>query len=184
MKDSELLWEGKSKKCHFSVDDFWGIILALWTLGMQVYIFMDWRGGIEEYIISFVLMIIIFYEGIGKFIIRIYYVKRVCYKLYADKLVIDLKIKNKNYLREFYVEDISSVAMKKYKTGLGSIHFGDAETKYWDRWKGQYKGSKDNIVVTTIGLLRKRDKWNSGIIYNIEQVEKVYALLGTLRQNY
>ena len=94
-----------------------------------------------------------------------------------------LKIGNMNYLREFYIKDITSVVVKKYKNELGSIHFGDAETKYWNQWKGEYKGFKQNIVVTTIGLLRKKDKWNSGIIYSIEQVDKVYNMLELLRQN-
>lgn len=183
MQKSDLLWEGKSQKCHFFVDDFWGIVLALCAVGMQLYIVKEWKGESVEYLMCLFLALIICYESIGKFIIRFYYVKNVYYKLHLDKLVIGIKIGNSKYLREFYIKDITSVVVKKYKNGLGSIHFGDAETKYWDKWDGQYKGFKQNIVVTNIGLWRKKDKWNSGIIYSIEQVDKVYNMLEVLRQN-
>ena len=185
MNNAELLWQGKSQKCHFHIGDFAGIVIALIALVMQLKIFAEWCGKTEEYFMCIFLLSIIFYESLGKFILRVYYVKKVRYELYEDKLIIKLKVAGWDYVREFFIKDISAVKIKKYKKGLGSIHFGDAETMYWRRRflrPAQYEGLRDDIdiSVTTSGLFRPKNKWNSGIIYSVEQVEKIYRLLDEL----
>lgn len=181
MEHSELLWQGKSKKSYFHIHDFWGIVVGLCALGLGLFIFKEWSGKIEGYVIGSYHMFIAFHEILGKFIIRNYYVKHVHYELYSDRLVIKLKVFGWNYIREFNIKDISPIYLKKYKTGLGSIHFGETEVVGLRTMSGQLNVIEENIRVSTHGLLFPKNKWNSGIIYSIDQAEKVYGLLAILR---
>lgn len=177
MNCSDLIWEGKSQKCHFFVNDIGGILVSGVSAVCLAVVLETWRGTIMEYLILLFLLAIIFHEMIGKFLIRLYYSKFARYKIYDERIVIILEIGKFKYIREFLLEDISSIKVIEYKAGIGSIHFGDAETKYWDAWLGKYEGITGTASVTTIGLLRKNNKWHSGILYSIEDVWKVYKII-------
>lgn len=109
MNDLELLWQGKSKKAHFHIHDFWGIVIGLCALGLGMFIFKEWSGKIGGYVFGSCQLIIAFHEILGKFIIRSYYVKYVHYEVYSDRLVIKLKVFAWNYIREFNIKDISPI---------------------------------------------------------------------------
>lgn len=183
MRDSNILWEGKSQKCHFFKEDLAGILIAVFSFECLGILIENWNDKISDRVMVIYLLFVLFYELLGKFLFRFYYSRHTEYRIYDDKVSIIVEIMKKKYIREFLIKDISSIKMIKYNSGIGSIHFGDAETKYWDGWNGKYNGMTGTASVTTIGLLRKNDKWHSGILYSIKDVECVYRLLLNLLGN-
>lgn len=177
MQDSILLWEGKSQKCHFLKEDISGIIIAIFG-SYLLYICMENKTEmLVDFLVVMFLLVVIFYELLGKFVIRYIYSCFTNYEIYEDKIIIKVQILRLKYIREFLISDISQIKMIKYNSRIGSIHFGDAETKYWDGWNGRYEGVTGTAVVTTKGLFRRNDRWHSGILYSILDVEKVYRLI-------
>ena len=77
------------------------------------------------------------------------------------------------------ISDITVIAKVLYKGKAGSIHFGDAENKYWERGVG-YVG-KINPILTVGGLLRPSDKYHSGILYGLDDVDYVYRMIMSLK---
>lgn len=172
-----MLWEGKSYNKFFLKEDIMECIMAFLFLAAQIYIWSNdiENGKLSDAFTSVFLLGMFFYKAFVRIIIRFFYIKNVYYKLYQDRLVIELKIFKRLYLREFYLKDISAFRIKKYSEDFGNIHFGDAELKYWNREK--YTDFHYSEKVTITGLLRKNNKYHTGIIFNIQNPEKVCALL-------
>lgn len=112
-------------------------------------------------------------------LIRCYYCKNVYYRIRSNQIEIIMKILRWEYTRRYMISDITVVTKVIYKGKAGSIHFGDAENKYWERGVG-YAG-KINPVVTGGGLLRPSDKYHSGILYGLEDVDYVYQIIMSLK---
>ncbi len=108
-------------------------------------------------------------------LIRCYYCKNVYYRIRSNQIEIIMKILRWEYTRRYMISDITVVTKVIYKGKAGSIHFGDAENKYWERGVG-YAG-KINPVVTGGGLLKPSDKYHSGILYGLEDVDYVYQII-------
>ena len=172
-----MLWEGTSQDKLFLKEDIMEYIMGFLFLGVQIYIWCNDIGNdkLTDAFTSAFLLGIFFYKVFLRILIRLFYTRNVYYKLYEDRLVIELKIFKRTYLREFYFKDISAFRMKKYSKDFGSIHFGDAELKYWNR--KEYTDFHYSEKVTITGLLRKNNKNHSGIIFNVQNPEKVYELL-------
>mgnify|MGYP001039246515 CR=1 FL=1 len=112
-------------------------------------------------------------------LIRCYYCKNVYYRIRSNQIEIIMKILRWEYTRRYMISDITVVTKVIYKGKAGSIHFGDAENKYWERGVG-YAG-KINPVVTGGGLLKPSDKYHSGILYGLEDVDYVYQIIMSLK---
>ena len=100
-------------------------------------------------------------------LIRCYYCKNVYYRIRSNQIEIIMKILRWEYTRRYMISDITVVTKVIYKGKAGSIHFGDA--------------GKINPVVTGGGLLKPSDKYHSGILYGLEDVDYVYQIIMSLK---
>ena len=135
--------------------------------------------GTLDFIINIVLGFTAFYEMAGQLLVRCYYAKNVYYRIKNDRIEIIMQLLHWEYIREYMISDITVISKVSYKGKSGSVHFGDAENKYWERGIG-YTG-KINPTVTIGGLLRRNDKYCSGILYGLEDVDCVYQILMSLK---
>ncbi len=175
MYQEDVCWEGKCQKFFFLKED-----IGHFLMGMAIVCFICyWHhllgNGTLDFIINVVLGLVAFYEIVGQLLIRYYYVKNVYYCIKNDRIEIIMKILQWEYIREYMISDITVISKVPYKGKTGSVHFGDAENKYWERGVG-YTG-KINPIVTIDGLLGKNDKYCSGILYGLEDVDYVYQLI-------
>ncbi|MBC5745888.1 hypothetical protein FMM74_020625 [Lachnospiraceae bacterium MD308] len=181
MFQERICWEGRCQKVFFLKEDIGHIFV-----GMVVICFICfWNdllcNSILGVVINIVLIFAAFYEVIGQFLIRYYYCKNVYYRIKSNQIEIIMKMLHREYIRRYALSDITVISKVIYKGKAGSIHFGDAENKYWERGAG-YTG-KINPIVTGGGLLRASDKYQSGILYGLEDVDYVYQIIMSLKKD-
>lgn len=180
MYQEEIFWEGKCQKMFFLKEDIAHIFAGIVVICFIIY----WNDLLDssffERVINIILILIAFYEVAGQLLIRYYYAKNAHYYVKNDRIEIALRIFRWEYIRKYMLKDITVISKVLYKEKSGSIHFGDAENKYWERGVG-YSG-KINPVVSVEGLLRANDKYHSGILYGVEDVDYVYKIIMSLKE--
>lgn len=175
----KICWEGRCQKVFFLKEDIGNIFVGI----VVICFIFSWNNILNKSFldaaINIVLILVAFYEVAGQFLIRCYYCKNVYYRIRSNQIEIIMKILRWEYTRRYMISDITVVTKVIYKGKAGSIHFGDAENKYWERGVG-YAG-KINPVVTGGGLLRPSNKYHSGILYGLEDVDYVYQIIMSLK---
>lgn len=171
-----VYWEGKCQKVHLLREDIGNIIMCIAISAFILY----YRSviGIKSFLdlcIVIILGIAACYLTVGQILFRFYYTRNVWYQITDENIVIVMKILRWEYKRCYALKDIGIVSRRIYRNGIGSIHFGDVENKMWET--GQGYASKVKPILSGGGMLRRDNKYHSGILYSINNVEAVYKLL-------
>lgn len=180
--DKKPLWEGKGVKSYYFKYDLYMSFMGLITFGMFILILKHPNTDLlTKCVAGFILGCYSLHEIIGKYITREIYVRLAHYEIYEDEIRIILKLGNMRYVRSFKIKDIYNFRLSQYDSGIGSVHFGQAETRLWDRNEGKYAAHKPVMEVRTFGLFRRVNEDNSGILFAIQDAEKVCLLLEKLQ---
>lgn len=179
MFQGKICWEGRCQKVFFLKEDIGHIFVGIVIICFICFWNNILTNSILDVVVNIVLILIAFYKIMGQFLICYYYSKNVYYRIKSNQIEIIMKILCWEYTRKYVISDITIVTKVIYKGKAGSIHFGDAENKYWERGVG-YTG-KINPILTGGGLLRPSDKYHSGILYGLDDVDYVYRMIMSLK---